>query len=186
MRIQNCRLFAFLDPATGTSLTGDYAAIVTLARDTSGTLHLLDLWMDRVPLAQQVARAFDLLQRYPYTLFGIETNNVQGTITDYVRAEQKARIAQGQTRQLPVKYVRHNLPKHNRILSLEPRIVSGNILFNRHLPEPFFHQADEYPHAHHDDALDALEGAVTLATAQTPIIIHTTGPRITHEASRYF
>ena len=49
-------------------------------------------------------------------------------------------------------------------MALEPQIANGWILFNRDLAEEFFQEMEAFPKSLHDDALDALEGAVSLCS----------------------
>ena len=49
-----------------------------------------------------------------------------------------------------------------RIATLEPLIANGWRRLASGLPEPFWSQLETFPRGEHDDALDALEGAVSL------------------------
>jgi len=53
--------------------------------------------------------------------------------------------------------------KVERIAALEPLAANGWLAFSDTLPEEFWRELQAFPRGDHDDALDALEGAVSLA-----------------------
>ena len=64
---------------------------------------------------------------------------------------------------VPIRMVRHREAKAARIDRLQGLVASGLLRFNMALPQEFFAQMEDYPHGRHDDGLDALAAAVTLA-----------------------
>jgi predicted phage terminase large subunit-like protein len=183
-------IFGFLDSALGGSRgtrrqSGDYAAIATVGRDPHGYLYLLDLWMKRVPPTKQIEQLFELHQRWQYQLVGVETNCFQKLLLLPLEQERERRKQAGERWDLAVRDVEHKQNKVERIVGIEPAVVNGWILFNRGLLPLFFQQCEEFPCGTHDDALDALEGAVSLS-ASRPINHQAMGTRKSFKALQHF
>ncbi len=160
-------IFGFLDSALGRdSLRGDFAAIATVGRAPDGTLHTLDLWMDRVSPARQAEVVFDLHAGWNYAAFGFEANAYQLVLGDYIERERLSRRAAGLPCAFTTHAVAHHTAKIDRIGTLEPGVHRGWLTFNRALPDEFWIEADQFPHSEHDDGLDALAAAVLLAQPQ--------------------
>jgi hypothetical protein len=64
--------------------------------------------------------------------------------------------------QLPIREVHHSRNKETRIAILEPLVTNGWLRFAHDLPDLFWAQLESFPHGEHDDALDALEAAISL------------------------
>jgi hypothetical protein len=64
--------------------------------------------------------------------------------------------------QLPIREVHHSRNKETRIATLEPLVTNGWLRFAHDLPELFWAQLESFPRGEHDDALDALEAAISL------------------------
>jgi len=156
-------IVAYLDAATGAAgPSGDDAAIAVVGRDAAGQLYLLDLWMQPALPTRQVAEVFDRHERWGLSRFGFEANCFQGLLKLPLEAERRRRAAAGRPANLPIGEVRQHRSKEQRIAALEPLLAHGWLAVNRAIPPPFIAQAEQYPHAAHDDALDALAGAVEL------------------------
>jgi len=160
--------FGFLDSALGGGVAGDFAAIATVGRDKHGYIYVLDVWMGRVPPSRQVEKIFDLHEIWNYRLFGFEANCFQSLLAQPIEQERKRRKKAGRPWDLPVEQVAHHENKLRRIASLETLIANGWLLFSRDLSEEFLQQAEQFPRASHDDGLDALEAAVSLARRSEP------------------
>ncbi|MBN1865759.1 phage terminase large subunit [Candidatus Sumerlaeota bacterium] len=159
----------FLDSATGRGAkrrTGDFAAIATVGADRAGYFYVLDVWLRRAAPTAQIAAMFDLHARWRYALFGIETNCFQELLLLPIEEERKRRReASGRDStawQIPIREVHHSQNKETRIATLEPLVTNGWLRFATGLPDPFWAQMESFPHGEHDDALDAIEGAVSL------------------------
>ena len=165
--ISNLKICGFLDAALGRKKSrgseGDFAAIATVGRDPSGYLYVLDIWLQRVPPTKQIARIFDLHSRFHYISFGIESNCFQSLLLLPLEEERKRRQTAGEPWDVPVREVSHREKKEARLLTLEPLVANGWVLFNRALPEEFFRQMEDVPNSRHDDGPDALEAAVSLS-----------------------
>lgn len=165
--LSDLTLFGFLDSALGSSphsRKSDFAAIATIGVDSYGYCYLLDMWLQRATPTQQVKRLFELHERWNYHLFGVEANCFQSLLLMPIEEERQRLKAEGKPHwRLPVEPVTHKQNKISRIAGLEPLITNGWLLFNQRLPQSFFQQCQDFPESPHDDALDALEGAVSLA-----------------------
>jgi len=173
--IDELKIYGFLDSAlgggSGRYRKSDYAAIATVGVDRYGYCYLLDMWLQRATPTQQVRRIFELHERWNYHLFGIEANCFQSLLLLPIEEERKRLKSEGRTHwQLAVQPVTHKQNKIARITALEPLVTNGWLLFNERLPRGMLQQCQDFPDSPHDDALDALEGAVALArhSAITP------------------
>jgi len=161
---EDMKIFGFLDPAVGKNTKkGDYAAIVTVGRDGDGYFYVLDVWMRRVGMKEQLEQAMALHQQYNYVAFGYEDNGYQEMFSNFLEEEKKRRKPQGQPWQLPLRRVTNTIRKHTRISAIEPAISSGWVRFCTGVPNEFILQAEDFPACKHDDGLDALAGAMELA-----------------------
>ena len=157
------RFYGFCDPSLGRSETGDFSAILTLARDNAtGQIYVWDADLARRHPDQIIGDILDkarLLQREcggKYTLFGAETNQFQWFLKERLAAESaRAGIW------LPVAEVRAASDKALRIQSLQPDIHNGYLRFRRDQRE-LLRQLEEFPQGRHDDGPDALAGAMRL------------------------
>ncbi len=167
-------VFGFLDSAMGGSSRGhkaDLAAIATVGIDRYGYCYVLDMWLQRATPTQQVKHIFELNERWNYRLFGVEANCFQALLLLPIEEEcQQLKAAGRNNWRLTVEPVTHKQNKISRIASLEPLITNGWLLFNERLPQQFFQQCRDFPQSPHDDALDALEGAVALARRHSPLL----------------
>ncbi len=155
----------FLDPSLG---KGDWAAIATVGRSARGVLYVLDVWLERCPPTAQVTRVVELHRRWRFALFGVEAVGFQSLLHDALRGAVEDRPCGFAAPRLEVRSVRQTLPKEQRIAALEPLIAGGWLRFAHGLPEELFAQARAFPNGRHDDALDALAGAVALARTLQP------------------
>jgi len=154
--------FGFLDSALG-GAEGDFAAVATVGRDEHGYLYILDIWMERASPSHQIEKIFDLHEIWNYRLFGFEGNCFQSLLAQPIEEERQRRRQAGRPWDLPIEQVTHRENKLRRIASLETLIANGWLLFSRDLSEKFIQQCEQFPRAAHDDGLDALESAVSLA-----------------------
>ncbi|MGB9690819.1 MAG: phage terminase large subunit [Candidatus Sumerlaeaceae bacterium] len=153
-------IVGFLDPSLG---KGDWAAIATVGKSpATAVLYVLDLWLGRVPPAAQLQRIRELHRRWHYHTFGYEAVGFQRILEEAFVAQNAhtCEVDHSQPKLLAVSAV---APKATRIASLEPLVSAGWIRFARGLPEELYEEARTFPHGKHDDALDALAGAVALA-----------------------
>ncbi|MDE0506201.1 MAG: hypothetical protein OXI86_19165 [Candidatus Poribacteria bacterium] len=131
--------------------------------------YILLAWIDRVALTPQMENAILLAQRaeavlapaHPKSLFVCEQRpDNDGTIrqsTDHAFRVMKDRHRfQGH-----IMYHEQHQNKEDRIATLEPAIANGWLAFNeKDLPGEFWTQFRQFPTADHNDAPDAVQGAV--------------------------
>jgi predicted phage terminase large subunit-like protein len=166
--LSDLTICGFLDSALGGAGKGgrarrsDFAAIVTVGRDRNGYIYILDSWLKKIPPTKQIARIFELHNRFSYLQFGFEGNCFQSLLRLPLEEERERRRNSGEKWDIPITEVIHKIKKEARIVSLEPMIANGWILFNRALPEEFFREMEDVPNGAHDDGPDALEAAVAL------------------------
>jgi predicted phage terminase large subunit-like protein len=162
VRVSDLTVVGYLDPSLG---KGDWAAIATVGHDPrTGILYVLDLWLGRVPPAAQVARAYALHRQWRYTIFGYEAVGFQQMLEQAFAADNRNQLAAGHiSRTLEIRPVKARAAKQTRIAAMEPLIAAGWLRFAVGLPEELDEQARAFPCGRHDDALDALAGAVELA-----------------------
>ncbi len=156
----------FLDAAMGkrASLSrGDVSAMATVLVYTDGTMVLEDVWARRVSPSAQVKRLLDRHEEFPYDLFAIEGNGFQELFLPLVEEEKKARRRVKRRADLALTVVHPKKSKLSRIAALEPLITNGTLALGGNLDEEFWEELANYPRSSHDDALDAVAGAVQLA-----------------------
>ncbi|GAB4314675.1 MAG: hypothetical protein Kow0059_06570 [Candidatus Sumerlaeia bacterium] len=166
VKVPALAVFGFLDPALGgdAGRGGDFAAIAVVGRDCDGVLYVLDVWRRRCPPTEQVARVFDLHERWGFTAFGVEANVFQQLMALPIEQEaDRRRRAGSPAARLPLRMVAHHTAKQRRILALEPLAANGWLRFHNSLPRDVVLEFMDFPRSAHDDALDAIAAAVELA-----------------------
>jgi predicted phage terminase large subunit-like protein len=160
---EHCQAFGVLDPATGQTKAkrgrlGDFSCLVTGYSDNKGRLFVHDDWTKRATPTKFIASIFDHHVEHSYTKFGVETNLYRNLLLPNIIAE-RGRIEEklGKKIHLPFYDIENDENKEKRIFTLEPKVTNGWILFNRRLSQEFMNQIEDFPHADHDDAPDALE-----------------------------
>jgi phage terminase large subunit-like protein len=110
----------------------------------------------------QIARLFDLHAVWNYAVFGVETNCFQQLLLLPIEEERARRRAAKQPWQVAIREVHHGQAKEMRIAALEPLAANGWVRFDAALPELLWQQLEAFPRSEHDDALDALEGVLSI------------------------
>ncbi|MEQ1494477.1 MAG: phage terminase large subunit [Novosphingobium sp.] len=158
VRLSDLRIFGRWDPSTG-SVHGDFAAIAILGRDRYGYTYVLDVWMRRAKVSDQLSAAWTLAERWGATTISLESNGFQGLLADSYPKELEDRRASG-------KFWRMNLvpepstdDKDMRIATLEPDVSNGWLQFNESLDRDVLGQFDSFPTGDHDDGPDAVHAA---------------------------
>lgn len=155
---EEMELVMYIDPAIKAGKKNDYSAITILGQHrktkqryvVDGSVHKLlpdDLFQEVI----------NKLSTYPVEKIGFETNQAQSYMKQkFEEALWKAKVY------LPIESVHTKGQKHERIISLEPDIKKGHILFNQ-ANIRYNNQIKDYnKHCKHDDAPDSLYGAVQL------------------------
>lgn len=157
----HCRIIGACDPSLGKAGKGrDDSAIITLARNTStGTLYVLDADIRRRLPDNLVEAILAYQTRRKCAVFGIESNQFQSLLAGELRRRGNAQGVYPRTKE-----INHTSDKLGRIQSLQPLVASGTIRFSRR-HQTLLDQLRQFPKGNHDDGPDALEMAVSLATA---------------------
>jgi predicted phage terminase large subunit-like protein len=160
------RRVGFLDAALGKGRakgTGDFAALAVVLAFPDGTLLVERLEARRIPPSEQVRRLFDQHAAAPFHDLAIEGTGFQELLLLPIAEEQRIRRRDGNAVELPVRAVHPNRSKAARIASLEPLFCSGRLVLGEGLDEELWEELRTWPRSTHDDALDAIAGAVELA-----------------------
>ncbi|MDE0300352.1 MAG: hypothetical protein OXN17_17075 [Candidatus Poribacteria bacterium] len=178
----------FLDDAGGKDAEDrSFAAVVAVAwermpggrqfarqnPDSLAGLHayVIKTWLGRVPPSAQVSAMLDV---YDWTLATLSPSGPQCVLAIEERGSESAPYIRGYLAQLfksecerrkytdppTIRWHKQRTNKDYRISSIEPAIKQGWVAFNQRLDPEFESQMSQYPHAQHDDAPDALEGAL--------------------------
>jgi len=153
-----CAVFGYTDPSMGQSRTADPSAIIILAKAPNGTMFVLEADEEIRSPEKTIAAQNTYAAKYNIVRYGIE--NVQFQALYHTISEDESRKAGVH---LPLIAVSQTANKLLRIQSLEPDIERSWILFRKSGQEALLRQINEYPSVSHDDLLDALEGARSIA-----------------------
>lgn len=156
--------FGFLDAALGKGRTrnhGDFAALAIVLLMPDQSLILERLVARRLSPTDQIALLYAEEARRPFALLGIEGTGFQELLLELLQAEAKRRGVRLRTEAVhPAK------SKTARISALEPLLSTGALAIGADADEEFWEELNNWPRSTHDDALDAVAGAVALAQAR--------------------
>jgi predicted phage terminase large subunit-like protein len=154
----------YLDSATGEAKkSGDDAAIAVMGFHPNGLYLLFHVWMKVAPVSAQIEQLFQLHERWGFHTFGFESNSFQVLLKDAIKDAAKKRGHQRGRTPFKLEWITNSANKGKRIAALEPGLSSHQVLLNESLSEQFLYQMRYYPNVDHDDGLDAVAGAWTLA-----------------------
>ena len=151
--------FQAVDPAISTESSADYFCHVTIGRDpATGDLYLADIIRARMSFDRQVAVVIDQANRWRPVQVAIESVAYQAGLADAV----SARAA------LPLVRIQSPRDKVTRALRLSSIIENRKLKLRRGdaACATLRDELLQFPHASHDDQVDALGYAVELATAR--------------------
>jgi predicted phage terminase large subunit-like protein len=152
----------FADLATGEKRVDDFSAIVTIGLSPKGVVWLLDAWVERVGIEEElkVEEYFRQSQKWKSQLHGFESNAYQAVFGTLLHAEMHRR-----GHYFEVLPVRHKTRKVDRIRgALRPRYASGHFRHRTSFSEYENQLFDfRYDMSHdHDDGPDAAAAALVL------------------------
>lgn len=163
------RPFGAIDPATGqtkakTGKLGDYACVIVGYVDPRGRLFVKNDWTRRAPPSEQIECILDFDELERFEKFGVETNLYRNILLENLEAARTAREKKRKDAgmknygmQVQFQEIVQVENKQKRIFSLEPKVKTGWILFNRTVSAEFKSQMESFPMGEHDDCPDALE-----------------------------
>jgi len=161
------RRVAWLDAALGKGRArqeGDFAALAVVLAFPDGTLFVERLDAQRIPPSVQVRRLFDCHEATPFHDLAIEGTGFQELLLLPIEEERRVRQRDGRRSDLPVRAIHPTRSKSARIAGLEPLLSSGRLVLGEGLDEELWEELRAWPRSAHDDALDALAGAVEIAS----------------------
>lgn len=148
----------YIDPAIKAGKKNDYSAITILGQHRkTKQRYVVDGSIYKMLPDDLFQQVINKLLTYPVEKIGFETNQAQSYMKQKFEEELwKSKI------HLPIESVQTKGQKHERIISLEPDVKKGHILFNK-VNIRYNNQIKDYnKHCKHDDAPDSLYGAVQL------------------------
>lgn len=151
--------YLFLDSAKGTG-KGDYAAIAVVGKGVGPTVWVEDLWAGRCGAFEQAQTVAEMAVGHEVNVIGLEANAFQHLMAEPIlealhEVGHKCRMVQ----------VNHSIAKDTRIAKLEAPYRKGLLRFTEKAQGWCLDQVMEYPFTRHDDLIDALAGAHTLAAS---------------------
>ena len=171
-----CHFFAYTDPSMGASISSDFSAIIVLALAPTRQLFVVEADVKRRPPSATIEAQNRWGTEYPISRWRIEKNAFQALYaTESQRRSMEAEVY------LPIEPYNQQANKYLRINSLQPDLLNGYLLINESGQEELKKELAEYPMGAHDDALDALEGARTLARSWEPFSEHESVQAQTHQ-----
>ncbi|GLI10774.1 hypothetical protein YDYSG_68100 [Paenibacillus tyrfis] len=148
----------YIDPAIKAGKKNDYSAITILGQHRkTKQLYVIDGNVYKLLPDDLFQVAIEKLHTFPVDKIGFEVNQAQSYMKQKFEEQLwKARIY------TPVESVNSKGQKHERIISLEPDVKKGHILFNP-ANIRYNNQVKDYNrNCRFDDAPDSLYGAVQL------------------------
>ncbi len=155
---EDMELVMYIDPAIKAGKRNDYSAITVLSQHTkTKQKYVVDGTLYKLLPDDLFQVAIEKLQHYPVEKIGFETTQAQS----YMKQKFEEELWKNKI-YTPVDEVISKGQKHERIISLEPEVKKGHILFNN-ANIRYNNQVKDYnKSAKHDDAPDSLYGAVQL------------------------
>lgn len=156
--------YGAVDPSLGKSNKSDFSAIITLAKSKpTGYMYVLDADIERrhpdriiediLEKERWLRRTFNI----GYKKFGCETVQFQWFLKEELaKASAKAGLY------LPIEEIYSSTDKVLRIQTLQPDVKNKYIKFNRK-HKRLIEQMSQFPMGSHDDGIDCLEMARTVA-----------------------
>lgn len=154
-------IITYCDPSFKDTKTADFKAIVAIGVHKDGKIDILDLWVRQSSVSATVNVFYDLYDKYEnHSRYYIESNMLQDLLKDAFHTEGNNRGYH-----LPMRGDDRKKPdKSTRVENLTPLFERGFVRISeliRQSPDclEFCNQLLGFPFGH-DDAPDALEGAV--------------------------
>ncbi|HRO08578.1 MAG TPA: hypothetical protein PK047_06895 [Saprospiraceae bacterium] len=154
----------YCDPSFKDTEKSDYKAIITVGAH-NGKYHIIDTWVRQASVKLMVEVFYDLYAKYQnHARYYIEANMLQDLLLDEFTQEGNIRDLH-----LPIRADRRAKPnKYLRIENMSPLFERGLIRIDQDIQQTpdtqeFINQLLGFPYGH-DDAPDALEGALHYIT----------------------
>ncbi len=158
--LQNLSISLGVDLAISEKATADYTAGAVLGRDSTGTIHVLDVQRIRGSFSQQIDFIKALADKWKPAIVAIEEVNYQKVLIQQLSAQTS----------LNIRGIKPVSDKVSRFAPLEARYELGQVIHSRDLPQAFEAELLSFPVAEHDDQVDALAYAfMALDDIQSPV-----------------
>lgn len=156
--LQDMEIVMYIDPAIKAGKRNDYSAITILGKHKkTNQKYVIDGSISKLLPDDLFALAVEKLKLFPVDRIGFETIQAQS----YMKQKFEEELWNNKI-YISVEGVNSRGQKHERIISLEPEIKNGHILFNSD-NRAYNNQVKDYnKFAKYDDAPDSLYGAVQL------------------------
>jgi predicted phage terminase large subunit-like protein len=155
---EEMEIVMYIDPAIKAGKRNDYSAITILGRHRkTKQMYIIDGSLHKVLPDDLFKIVIGKLNVYPVEKIGFEATQAQSYMKQKFEEELwKAKLY------VPVEAINSKGQKHERIITLEPDVKNGHILFNS-VNVQYNNQVRDYnKNCKHDDAPDSLYGAVQL------------------------
>jgi predicted phage terminase large subunit-like protein len=153
-------IISYCDPSFKDTKTADFKAILTIGIKDS-KIDIIDIWVRQASTAAMVGKFYDLYEKYEnHARYYMEANMLQDLLMDEFNKEGVVR-----NNHLPIRKDQRAKPdKSTRVENLTPLFERGLIRISEELKsspdyKEFENQLLGFPFGH-DDAPDALEGAI--------------------------
>jgi predicted phage terminase large subunit-like protein len=166
-------LICYTDPSFKHSATADFKATMLVGKTPQGQFHVLKAFTDQTSVRQMVTWHYDIMEyvdgKCP-TLYYMESNFLQELLID-----EFTKVGKATGLHIPIRGDARKKPdKFARIEAMQPLFERGLVIFNQaEKKSPGFIALEqqllmfEKGSRTHDDAPDALEGAVWLLSQRT-------------------
>ena len=155
---KDARFSAACDPSLGKGKSGDYSAIIVIAKDKRDSVHyVIAADIARRTPDQTIEKIIEYCRIYPIARFAFEKNQFQEIMLDNL-----TRRAQDVGVRFNSRPINSKTNKQARIAGLEALVTQGLIVFSRR-HQILLEQLRQFPLGKHDDGPDALEMAIQVA-----------------------
>jgi predicted phage terminase large subunit-like protein len=151
--LQPKTMYASIDFALGKDDKGDNTAICIAGMDSSGILHVVDMYAHRYSPTEAVDKMFELQEMYDIQTWVVEDDNISKAIGPFLDQEMMKRQVF-----LYLERIRPHKDKQARATSIQARMRAQGVRFNSTAPWYFdlFNELVNFPRGKTDDRVDAL------------------------------
>lgn len=149
-----------VDLAVSLKEEADYTAIVVVGEDAYGTIHVLDVFRDKLLFNDILATIKSFARKWNPSVIAIEKVQAQAYV-----AQELLR-----TTDLPIDMVTPERDKLSRFMPVEGKLEHGYIHLSRDLPQMFEDELLAFPNGQNDDMVDAFVYSVRALTNKLEII----------------
>jgi predicted phage terminase large subunit-like protein len=146
-------MYASIDFALGKGDKGDNTAICIAGMDSSGVLHVVDMYAQRYDPLAAITKMFELQEMYNIDMWVVEDDNISKAIGPFLNQEMLKRQVF-----LNLERIRPHKDKQARATAIQARMRAGGVHFNAEAPWYFdlYNEMINFPRGKTDDRVDAL------------------------------